>query len=231
MQNFTASMLTAILANIIATIIIIAVVSSYHNGIPVYVRMKGQGHRQWRVIQGMRDNDGAAELISKIHDRAIRFLRHLRAKYHISENTDTIDREGKLHYDTVASPAYQIVNHLLRNYNPDEIYENDPRASETSYTMNKGDKMFLCLRSKTYPYKLVDEEHLMFVMLHELSHIANYAGWGHGKDFWTVFKFILAEADAAGIYTPVDYARHPFTYCGLAVEYNPMFDANLAPIV
>jgi len=75
---------------------------------------------------------------------------------------------------------------------------------------------------------LEDIETVFFVMLHECAHIANYNGWGHDTRFWTVFKFIIHEAVLAGVYTPIDYAKHPKEYCGISVYYQPLFDDALS---
>jgi hypothetical protein len=47
--------------------------------------------------------------------------------------------------------------------------------------------------------------------------------WGHEKDFWVAFKYLLEEAKDAGIYVPIDYTNHPVDYCGLVIKDNPYF--------
>jgi hypothetical protein len=68
----------------------------------------------------------------------------------------------------------------------------------------------------------------MFVVIHELAHIANER-WGHSSEsqFWEIFKFLLHEAKLCGMHTPVDYSKYPVMYCGLNVNYNPYFDDNV----
>ena len=108
--------------------------------------------------------------------------------------------------------------------------ENKPGHNGTSYTVNKGRAMYICLRNKFDHNKLVDPEMLFFVMLHEASHIANYNGWGHDQRFWMVFKFILQNAVESGLYHPVDYSKYPQDYCGLHVDWNPLLDKTLPEI-
>ena len=189
--------------------------------------------RKWNVISGFDNRAEAAALLARVHHKMVEFMRFLKRKYHIDETDDMIATEGSQHARAVGSPGdtYNIVDHLLDNYDPDAFYENDPRhTTETSYTLNKGASMHLCLRRKDDPTRLVDENDLLFVMLHESAHIANYRGWGHGRDFWTTFKFILHEAKLAGVYVPVDYSKYPTNYCGLDVAYNPYFDQTLPNI-
>ncbi|QYB17596.1 hypothetical protein PV-S19_0232 [Pacmanvirus S19] len=187
-------------------------------------------NRQWNVISAYQNKQEAAQLMNRVNIVMINFMRRLKKKYHIDEPSELSSREGISHYEIVNSPndVYNIVDHLLDNYNPEKFYENDPTiANETSYTMNKGAAMYLCLRSKDDPSILVDFDTLLFVLIHESAHIANYNDIGHSVKFWTVFKFLLHEAREAGIYTPIDYRAYPKDYCGLSINYQPLFDDNL----
>jgi hypothetical protein len=121
-----------------------------------------------------------------------------------------------------------IMQRILQNYNPEVIEENDPRYSkDTSYTINKGQTLRICLRHRDNPHKLHSINELMFVVLHEISHMGN-VGWGHKVDFWQTFKFVLEEAVKLGVYKPVDYSVHGINYCGLSVKYNPLYDTALS---
>jgi hypothetical protein len=189
-----------------------------------------KGSRKWNVVSDYENSDAAAQLIARTNATLIEFMRTLKRKYHIDEPDDIIAEHAAEHQVAIESPndLYNIVDHLLDNYNPDSFYENDPRRSQdTSYTINKGDAMYICLRQRSDPRRLVDENTLLFTMLHEIAHIANYRGWGHGNDFWACFKFILHEAQLAGIYHPVDYAKHPVDFCGLLINWNPLFDDSV----
>lgn len=184
-------------------------------------------NRQWHVIGDFSNKRDAAQLLAKTNSIMIEFFRVLKKKYHIDEPDDIIAHDY-IELRKHPGDVYNIIDNLLDNYNPDVFYENDPRGTtETSYTINKGSAMYVCLRNKVDPRGLVDPSALLFVMLHEASHIANYNGWGHGPDFWATFKFILHEAALAGIYTPVDYATYPVEYCGLSINYNPLYDESL----
>src|ERR1700749_2120102 len=177
--------------------------------------------RAWNVIGGYKNSAAAATLLSETNATMIEFMRYLKKKYHISETDDIIAAEGPAHAKIINTPndIYNIVNHLLENYNPDVFYENYPIfTNDTTYTNNKGASMYICLRNKPNP-DLVDKNTLIFVLLHEMSHIANYRGWSHENDFWMVFKFILHEAVLAGIYSPAEYQKFPVRYCGIVVAY------------
>jgi hypothetical protein len=180
--------------------------------------------RNWSVIEDYDNRGQAAKNLSILHDRMIRLMRTLKHKYQIDYPVE----ELQVVRTPVSDDARTCIDTLLNNYNPDRFYENDPRvSSETSYTMNKGDSMYICLRDRKNPAILEDIDTVFFVMLHECAHIANYNGWGHDDRFWTVFKFIIHEAVEAGVYEPVDYVKHPKQYCGIEVYYQPLFDKAL----
>lgn len=191
------------------------------------VKVSADG-RAWNVVGAYDNKEAAAALMSSVNARMVKFMKFLKVKYHIGEADDVISAETSAHSIITGRPTYNMVLHLLANYNPDGFYENDPkRSSETSYTLGKGTSMYICMRDKKTPESLVSADDLFFVMLHECAHIANYDGWGHETDFWEVFSFILHEAHLSGVYRPVDYAQHPITYCGLYVNYNPLYDKKL----
>lgn len=179
-------------------------------------------------VQGDFENKKhAAETIARLNSRLMYFLEHIKKKYKIN------DIDSKMNAG-VPTPKEQmlrgIVSRVLSNYNPEVIVENNPMTSEdTSYTINKGQKLFVCLRRKDNPNKIHNLDLLTFILLHELSHMGTTT-YGHNDEFWKTFKFILHEASSAGIYHPIDYRRMRMKYCGLNVDYNPLMDVTLESI-
>jgi hypothetical protein len=156
------------------------------------------------VHAGSHDYEDAADLIATIDQNLIKLMSHLKSQY----------------------SGDAVVRNLLERYNPDKIGEvaYNNMFGRTSYTINKGEAMWYCLRSKKGI--LHDENTIMFVALHELAHIGDW-NYNHTDSFWSVFKFLLINAVVIGIYTPVHYEVEPMEYCGMHVNYNPLFDANL----
>lgn len=92
----------------------------------------------------------------------------------------------------------------------------------TTFTINKSD-IHVCLRSRDSSDKLYDINLLMYVLLHELSHLCNYNNngipiHGHGPEFRTIFKILVKEAIIINIYNYVDYSKTPAEYCGLILN-------------
>ena len=81
---------------------------------------------------------------------------------------------------------------ILKRFN-DSVVEANHEDNSTSYTINKGEEMHVCLREKDKHTKLHDMNTLMFVVLHELAHVMSDSV-GHNKEFKDNFKFILNKA-------------------------------------
>ena len=85
-----------------------------------------------------------------------------------------------------------------------------------SYSINKGDELIFCLRDKE-TNSLHDVNTMMFVAIHELSHIVTSEN-NHTELFWSNMRSLLKTAEEIGIYTPVDYDRNPVEYCGVMID-------------
>lgn len=119
---------------------------------------------------------------------------------------------------------HPITKRLVEGYNPKAVKETLPTSSHTAYSENKGEKMAFCLlKSKKNNLKLIDQNTLMFVALHELSHIATVSV-GHTPEYWKNFKYILEQAVEYGIYEPEDYKKNPTGYCDMTINDNPYYD-------
>jgi WLM domain len=121
-------------------------------------------------------------------------------------------------------PKNENIQRLVKGFNPKKVMETLPTSEFTAYSENKGEKLAFCLnRKKKDNNDLIDENTLMFVAIHELSHIMTKS-IGHKSEFWENFKFLLEEAKAAGLHQPVDYKKEPQEYCGMIIHDNPYYD-------
>jgi hypothetical protein len=162
----------------------------------------------------------AAERLAVTNEKILTFLVYLKKKYSI----------GTLPTKPPTNRAEDIADRVLSNYNTEMLFETEPTGAEgTSYTVDKGKELHMCVRRK-HDRTLHTVDELVFVALHELAHMGNPT-WGHEADFWEVFKFLLIEAHASGIHVPTDYSISPLVYCGLTVGYNPYFDSRVKNVV
>ena len=129
-----------------------------------------------------------------------------------------------VHYVGQRYPSDDRAKRLVAGFNPKKVMETLPNSAYTAYSENKGEKVAFCLnRSKKNNDDLIDQNTLMFVAIHELSHIMTKS-IGHKSEFWENFKWLLENAKAAGIHDPVDYKHSPSQYCGMEIKDNPYYD-------
>lgn len=148
--------------------------------------------------------DLAADRLAHVNNNLNKLVNHLSKKYPENDN----------------------VQRLINGYNPKKIYETLPTSEFTAYSENKGEKLAFCLDTeKNSKGRLIDMNTLMYVALHEVSHIATKSV-GHTDEFWSNFKFMITEAKAINIYNPIDYKKNPARYCGMNISDNPYYDVK-----
>lgn len=149
------------------------------------------------TVQIKDDSKEAADLIANIKQRLITLLEHMERTF----GTDD---------DRVAN--------LKMNFRPDRLKEGVTTPGYTSYSINKGEQIVLCLRNDD---KLVDINTMMFVVLHEFAHLASVS-IGHTQEFWDNFRWILEEAINIGIYVKQDFDKKSVEYCGMDITSSPL---------
>ena len=120
-------------------------------------------------------------------------------------------------------PNRENVQRMYKNFKTNKIMETLPTSTYTAYSENKGQKLAFCTTTTKKGSKLIDENTLTFVAIHELSHVMTES-IGHKKEFWENFKFLLENAVDMGIYKAEDYKKKPKPYCGMTISDNPFYD-------
>lgn len=144
----------------------------------------------------------AADLLAKITDKSKNLVEFMKEKH---PNDDRVKR-------------------LVSGFHPQKVMETLPTSEYTAYSENKGEKIAFCLNKKRKGEdQMIDEHTLMFVAIHELSHVCTKS-IGHKTKFWENFKFLLENAKEAGIHNPSDYKKKPTEYCGMNINDNPFYD-------
>jgi len=163
--------------------------------------------KKFRVHDHFRNAQDAANLLSFLDDRSTDLIRGLQRQY--------VNDPGM---------AGNATRRLLARYNPDNLVESSPNGSksDTSYSIDKGAIIAMCLRSRDGSYRLHDKNILTFVLIHELAHVAADVN-DHPPEFWRIFQFLLEEAEKNNVIRNVDYSKKPVEYCGLKVDFNPYF--------
>ncbi len=113
------------------------------------------------------------------------------------------------------------VQRLVKKYRPNRISESIPNTNYTSYSVNKGEKLVFCIRSKDERQKLVSVNTIMFVAIHELAHVMTKS-IGHTPEFWSNMKYLLKRGIEIGVYKKEDYRKNPKPYCGTKITDSPL---------
>ena len=136
---------------------------------------------------------------------------------------DKIDMKIQKIIDKCQEKDKENVHLLKENYNSKTLQEAPENSPHVSYSVNKGEKLAICLRNKK-DNKITDINTIMFVTIHELGHIMCISK-GHTDEFWSCMKFILEVAEELGSYTPINYKEAPKKYCGMEINSSP-YDFN-----
>ena len=155
-------------------------------------------------VRDMADKQEAADLMANVRLKILLLYNTLKEKF----------------------PDKPQIRQWVRNFSPDpnRFEEATPDAEHTSYSVNKGEKVHLCLRQREGGSEsLVSENIMVFVSLHEMAHVITPTV-GHGPDFWNNFAWLLKQAEAINIYQFQDFKAHPVSYCGLSITDSPSYD-------
>ena len=147
-------------------------------------------NKWYQVRQDAPDPEGAADLLSKIRSRLI----HLAS----------------------IIPGHRGLQLRLQKT---EFVENTlrlPPRRFTSFTVNKGEQVVLCLRDpRTQTFHDIDL--LTYVAIHETAHIA-CPEIGHTPRFREIFQELLKAALDSGVLKRTDYRTEPMQYCGITIS-------------
>lgn len=148
---------------------------------------------------------------------------------------DMLKKEKASLLEEVVDKMYILKNHLVDNIDkfPDYktyieqlkdnftesrtvIYETDPESNLTSYSVNKGEELSICLKSKSTG-RLHQINLLMYVVIHEMAHFA-CPEIGHGDLFKKIFRKFTQEAININVYKKEDFETNPVEYCGMILS-------------
>jgi predicted metal-dependent hydrolase len=153
------------------------------------------------MVRNLPDKARAAQLLSVMRDRLLKLVKHMFKKY----------------------PNDARCQRLKKHFNPDAISESAPDSKYTSYSVNKGEKIVFCVRQRNDKNELVDLNTMMFVAIHELSHLMTVS-IGHTKEFWDNMKFLLADAMSKDVqlYNYQAFHKNPKPYCNTTITDTPL---------
>jgi predicted metal-dependent hydrolase len=186
---------------ILFIIIIFIVLYFVYNNIYKYdnlVKVKSTVDFQEYWVRDKIDKTQAANVLAKIKINMVKLIEYL--------------KENKKKFPENMSYIKDLVSRTKSIY----IMETPQDDKYTSYTINKGEKIVFCLRSKVLE-QIHDMNTLMYVVIHELGHVG-CPEYGHTPLFKKIFKFLLEQSIQIDIYDPIDYRINPQPYCGMVIN-------------
>ena len=141
------------------------------------------------LVRDLEDKQYAADLLANLRKNIMKLTQIL------YQNKDTEQYKDYKKY--VEQLQERIRNVIINESSEDNAY--------TSYSINKGEQIVFCLRSK-HNGKLHDLNLLTYVAIHEMSHVGN-PEFGHGDLFKKIFAFFTKAAIENGIYKKIDFLK------------------------
>ena len=88
-----------------------------------------------------------------------------------------------------------------------------------AYSLGKR-SIHLCVRSASGDIE--DKNTAMFVLIHELAHVANEHEIGHTPSFWKTHKYLLELAERVGAYAHENHDERRVSYCKRPLGRSPL---------
>ena len=171
-------------------------VSIYNKNKNVTVLKSTNDNRKYRLLD-LPGKEKCMEILVQLNKNVIQLLSYVKDE----------EREG--------------IKDLLDNYRPDSLCENLENRSLQAYSLNKGEEICLCLREPENELEIIDDMNtLMFVLVHELSHLMT-DDIGHTNKFWNNMAYLLKKASEINLYTPINYSVTPVMYCDVKIDETP----------
>lgn len=120
---------------------------------------------------------------------------------------------NKIMIEDSKSNMIQYIKQINEKIDDVNIQESSADSKYTSYSINKGEILVFCVRSKINN-KIHDINDLLYVAIHEIAHIG-CPEIGHTDLFFKINKYLINKAIQYNIYNFIDYKKNNKEYCGM----------------
>ena len=182
-------------------LIILVIIFFCNRNYESFTKYESSSNDQEYLVQDFTDSKTVANTFSEIEKTINKFVNILIKKH----------------------PNDKRVIRLKNNLKNTKYEESSFNDDTSSFTINKGELMSICVRHQDDRKKFHNMNTMMFVVLHELAHVMSVS-IGHGKEFMDNFRFLLKESKECKVYDPVDYSINNMNYCGVKVTHNPYYN-------
>lgn len=150
------------------------------------------------LVRDLPDKQDAANMLAKIKKNIFDLTNHL-----------VTNKKNFPDYIPYIDQLQERIKNVI-------IQESADNGLYTSYSINKGEQIVFCIRSRDNLNKLHDLNLVMYVAIHELGHVG-CPEFGHTELFKKIFAFYATEAVKIKIYTKIDFENKNKEYCGLTI--------------
>jgi len=179
-------------------LLFIIVIYFYFNKTNV-VRVTNSNKKTY-LVRNVPDKELAVTTLSKMEDNLKLLIKRLMSDPSVISNSE----------------MYEYITTINDKIDSVEIQESTADSMHTSYSLNKGELLVFCIRSKE-TFKIHDMNELMYVAIHEIAHIG-CPEVGHTDLFYKINTYLIDKAIQYGIYKYVDYSLNNVDYCGMTLS-------------
>jgi len=166
------------------------------------------------LVRNLPDKKDAANMLADIRSQLLNFIDYL---VNLVEKKLTDDNELIENYKYIKMIQKRLPNSVIK--------ESSAKSEYTSYSVNKGEELVFCLRSKK-TNKLHDINEIMYVAIHEVAHIG-CPEIGHTVLFKKINIFLLEQSVKKGLYKYLNYRKTQPEYCGITLTSNILEGSQL----
>ena len=182
-----------VLILLVAALVLYVVHSAYRFTTDDRVEIFAPDGRRY-MVRNTKNKDETAAALARVNDKVIAYISRL--------------------YNEADEDKKAMATRIKMRYNPDALSESKIDKNYTSFTVNKGEHISLCLRTRDTKDEIYDDNLIFYVTLHELGHIASVTE-DHSPEFYENFRYLLKKASEWNMWTRV---TKPFDYCGINVK-------------
>ena len=184
---------------IIVIICIIAFIIYYFINYKDMTYIKSDIDNEYYLVRNTQDKQHACNTLARIKSNILKLSNYL---YKNKKKFKDYD----LYIDRLYKRAPDII-----------LVESTSDSMYTSYSINKGEQIVFCLRTRKFQNNLHNINLMMYVVLHEIAHVACPIYDNHGPLFQKIFSFLTTEAIKLKIYEKIPFNEEPEEYCGLMI--------------
>ena len=227
--------------NVVVTFVLLTVIYRYFEtkSYDVIMQLSTVDNNKY-LVRNLPDKQKSANTLATISKRLLKLYNFIKINLSNDKIDLFYDKYVKKYFEkTISSPndtkdeefnrlvkekKIKLKNDLTRfvnNFNPNKFSETTPDAKYTSYSVNKGEQIVMCIRNKK-TNEIININTLMFVALHESGHLMTES-IGHHQEFWDNFRILIniAVDPEVSIYKEVDFSLYPQPYCGMTINSVP----------